>query len=48
MRFEHLQSKALVNRPPVLVEQDNILGELSLQAGAMSYVNSVDGIRPVN
>lgn len=47
MRFEHMSSKALANRPPLLVEQDNLLGDLNLKSGHISEVASVDGIRPL-
>lgn len=48
MRFEHLQALALVNRPPVMVEQDNILGELQVKSGHIVNVASLEGIAPMN
>lgn len=48
MRFENLQGRALNNRPPVVVEQDNIIGTLKIKSGSIINVSSLDGIRAMD
>lgn len=43
---EGLQSKALVNRPPILVEQDTILTTIDLRPGHKTVVTDVNGLKP--
>ena len=45
---EGLQSKALTNRPPILVEDQNLFTTIDLRPGHQTVVNNVDGIKPLN